>query len=229
MKLLGLIGGTSWESTAVYYRLLNEMAKAHLGSTHSQPMLIYSFDFDAVRTNTLAENWGEVARMMVAEARRLEAAGADGLMICANTMHRVANEVEAAISIPFIHLLDSLAVEAKARGFGTLGVLGTRFTMLDPFYCGRLEGRHGLKTLVPEGDDLELVHWTIFNELTQGRVLESTREKHRRVIERLAARGAQAIVLGCTEHRMMLSAEDSPVPLLDTTEIHCRKAFEFAR
>lgn len=228
MKTLGLLGGVSWESTAVYYRTLNELTKSTLGPTHSCPLLLYSFDFEPIRQLSFVEDWDGVAQLMCAQARNLESAGADCVLICANTIHIVADTVAAAIDIPVINLIDAIGESAVSKGLARVGVLGTRFTMQGSFYGERLRSNHGLEVLVPSAEAQELVHAAIYDELTQGNFLASTRGMMRNVISQLVAAGAQGIVLGCTELPMLLTEEDAAVPMLDTTDIHCRKAIEFA-
>jgi aspartate racemase len=226
MKTLGLIGGMSWESTVPYYRLVNETIKARLGGLHSAKLVIYSVDFDEIATLQHAGDWDAAGRVLADAAQRLERAGAEGLVICANTMHKVAPAIEAAVRLPVLHVVDAVAEGISAAGFHKVGLLGTRFTMEQPFYAERL-ARHGLQTLIPEQADRELVHRVVYEELCLGKLLDHSRDAYRRIMAGLVARGAQAIILGCTEISMLVSAPDAQVPLFDTTAIHARKAAEW--
>jgi aspartate racemase len=228
MKTIGLLGGVSWESTAVYYRTLNELTKARVGETHSCPLLLYSFDFDPLRTLSFAEEWDGVSRLMCEQARRLEGAGADCILICANTMHRVAEDVQSTIQVPLISLIDAIGAEANRQNLKRVGILGTRFTMQGQFYAGRLKEHSGLEVLVPAPVDQAKIHAAIYDELTLGVFSEPTRETMRTIIGELVTRGAEGAVLACTELPMLLSTSDAVVPLLDTTQIHCEAAIRFA-
>jgi aspartate racemase len=226
MKTLGLIGGMSWESTVPYYRLINETIKARLGGLHSARLLLYSVDFDEIATLQHAGDWDAAGRVLADAAQRLERAGAEGLVICTNTMHKVAPAIEAVVRVPVLHVVDAVAGDIRAAGFHQVGLLGTRFTMEQPFYA-ELLARHGLQTLVPEPADRELVHRVVYEELCLGRIVDDSRDAYRRIMAELVARGAQAIILGCTEISMLVSARDAQVPLFDTTAIHARKAAEW--
>ncbi|HKT27200.1 aspartate/glutamate racemase family protein [Dyella sp.] len=226
MKTLGLIGGMSWESTVPYYRLINETIKARLGGLHSARLVIYSVDFDEIATLQHAGDWDAAGQVLADAARRLERAGAQGLVICANTMHKVAPAIEAVVRVPVLHVVDAVADDIRAAGFHNVGLLGTRFTMEQPFYAERL-ARHGLQTLIPEQADRELVHRVVYEELCLGKIVDDSRDAYRRIMAELVARGAQAIILGCTEISMLVSARDAAVPLFDTTAIHARKAAEW--
>ena len=228
MRTIGLLGGVSWESTAVYYRTLNELTKLRLGETHSCPLLLYSFDFEPLRRLSFAEDWAGVSALMCEQARRLEAAGADCILICANTMHRVADDVQAAIHVPLVSLIDAVGEEVRRLGLQRVGVLGTKFTMQGEFYVGRLESHSGLMVFAPDHKDQAVVHSAIYDELTLGRFTETTRTAIREIIVRLVGQGAEGIILGCTELPMLLSRADSPVPMLDTTQLHCEAAMEYA-
>jgi aspartate racemase len=226
MKTLGLIGGMSWESTVPYYRLINETIKARLGGLHSAKLVLYSVDFDEIATLQHAGDWDAAGRVLADAAKRLESAGAQALVICANTMHKVAAAIEAAVPLPVLHVVDAVAEEIRAAGFHQVGLLGTRFTMEQPFYAERL-AQHGLQTLIPEQTDRELVHRVVYEELCLGKIVDASREQYRRIMAELVARGAQAIILGCTEISMLVSAQDATVPLFDTTAIHARTAAEW--
>ncbi|MFS3136369.1 aspartate/glutamate racemase family protein [Gluconacetobacter sacchari] len=224
MKTIGLIGGMSWDSTAVYYRLVNDGVRRRLGGLHSARCLIWSFDFAEIEQLQRADRWDDAAERMIDAARRLERGGADFVMICTNTMHRMAGDVQAAIDIPLLHIADPTAARIRADGLRRVGLLGTAFTMEQDFYRGRLTERHGLDVLVPDADDRRTVHRVIYEELVRGRVLPDSRRAYRAVIERLRRRGARAIILGCTEIMLLIGPDDSPVPLYDTTALHAEAA-----
>jgi aspartate racemase len=226
--VIGLIGGLSWESSAEYYRIINETVRQRLGGRHSARCLMWSFDFGEIEALQHAGRWDEAARLMIDAARRLERGGADLLLIASNTMHRMADEVAAAVRIPFLHIADPTAECVCARGLERIGLLATAFTMEQDFYKGRLRNEFGLEVLVPEADDRGLVHRVIYDELVQGVIEERSRADYREVIARLVARGAEAVILGCTEIMLLVREEDSPVPLFDTTRIHAEAAVEHA-
>jgi len=226
--VIGLIGGMSWESSAEYYRIINQAVRERLGGMHSARCLMWSFDFAVIEALQHAGRWAEAAALLIDAARRLERGGADFLLICTNTMHRMADDVAAAVRIPLLHIADPTAEQIRARGFGTVGLLGTAFTMEQDFYRGRLEQRFGLEVLVPDADGRAQVHRVIYEELVQGRVEERSRDAYRAVIARLVRRGAEAIILGCTEIMLLVRPTDSPVPLFDTTRIHALAAVERA-
>lgn len=223
-SIIGLIGGLSWESSAEYYRLINQGVRQRLGGVRSARILLWSFDFGEIEALQEAGRWDEAAAAMADAARRLERGGADLLLICSNTMHRMAGEVERAVSIPLLHIADPTAGRLRAAGLRRVGLLGTSFTMEQDFYKARLRDRYGLEVLIPEPDDRAMVHRIIYEELVQGRAEPSSREAYRGVMARLAARGAEAIVLGCTEIMLLVRPEDSPVPLFDTTALHAEAA-----
>ncbi len=228
MKTLGLIGGMSWESTVPYYRIINRTVNEHLGGLHSAEILLYSVDFQRIEELQMAGRWTEAAEILTSVAQRLESAGAGLLVLCTNTMHKVADEIESGISIPFLHIADATGEAIRYRGQSIVGLLGTRFTMEETFYRHRLEERFGLHVVVPEESDRNLVHRVIYDELCQGKILEESRKEYRKILHRLAASGAEGIILGCTEISLLVRPEDSPVPLFDTTEIHARRAAELA-
>ncbi len=227
-KVIGLIGGLSWESSAEYYRIINERMRDRLGGLHSARCLMWSFDFAQIEELQHAGRWDEATALMVEAARRLERGGADFVLICTNTMHRMAEEVQAAINLPLLHIADPTAESLKAAGLRRVGLLGTAFTMEQEFYKGRLANRHGLEVLVPDDEGRAVVHRVIYDELVQGRTEPASRQAYREVMARLAERGAQAIILGCTEIMLLVRPEDSPVPLFDTTTIHAEAAVEMA-
>lgn len=224
MKTIGMIGGMSWESTALYYQIVNRTVAERLGGLHSARVLLSSVDFEEIEKLQHAGKWQEAGDVLAREAKRLEEAGANFLVICTNTMHKVAPRVEAAISIPLLHIADPTAAAVARAGAKVVGLLGTRFTMEQDFYRGRLMREHGLEVLVPPASDMAIVHHVIYDELCRGRVMDASRAQFRRVIGALVARGAQGIILGCTEITMLVGAKDSPVPLFDTTELHARAA-----
>ena len=228
MKTIGLIGGMSWESTVPYYRQINETIKARLGGLHSAKIVLYSVDFHEIERLQHAGDWEAAGAVLAQAARSLEAAGADFLVLCTNTMHKVAPDIEAAVRIPLLHIADPTAVELKRAGHSTVGLLGTRFTMEQAFYRDRLSERHGLRVIVPGPQDRETIHRIIYQELCLGVVTAASRSEYRSVIERLASQGAQAIILGCTEISLLVNQQDSAVPLFDTTAIHARAAAEKA-
>lgn len=228
MKTLGLIGGMSWESTAQYYTRINQLVAQRLGGLHSAQLLLYSIEFDALQKLQHADDWQGAARLLVDAARRLARAGADGLVICANTMHRVAPEIEAAAQLPLIHVADATAQAIKHKGLQTVALLGTRFTMEQDFYRLRLEQRHGLRVRVPDEAERRTLHRIIFEELCKGEVRPDSREIFYGIIARLGAAGAEGAILGCTEFTLFGVAEKSAIPLFDTTEIHARAAVAWA-
>ena len=228
MKTLGLIGGMSWESSAQYYRLINEEVRARLGGAHSAQLLMWSLDFARIKQLQHDGDWDALGNEMVYAAQRLQAGGADLLLICTNTMHKLVAEIEAACPLPLLHIADPTATAIVQAGLQRVGLLGTAFTMEEDFYRGRLSERFGLDVLVPEADDRREVHAIIYEELIAGVVNERSRQVYVEVIERLVARGAEAIILGCTEIMLLVRAEDSPVPLFDTTTLHARAAVDAA-
>jgi aspartate racemase len=227
-KVIGLLGGMSWESSAEYYRIINRLVRDRLGGLHSARCLMWSFDFAEVEALQHRGDWEGATALMIEAARRLERGGADFIVICTNTMHRMAEAVQAAIGIPILHIADPTAERIRAAGIGRVGLLGTAFTMEGEFYRGRLVDRHGLEVLVPEAADRATVHRIIYDELVQGRIEPASREEYRQVIARLVARGAGAVILGCTEIMLLVRPSDSAVPLFDTALIHAEAAVEQA-
>ncbi|MFD8755932.1 aspartate/glutamate racemase family protein [Kitasatospora sp. NPDC059577] len=223
MKTLGLIGGMSWESTAEYYRLINELTRDRLGGLHSARLVLHSVDFAEIEQLQAAGRWEEAGQVLAGAARSLEAAGADLLLICTNTMHKVADQVEAAVSVPLLHLADATADAVRAAGLRRVGLLGTAFTMEQDFYRGRLASG-GLDVLVPGAGARALVHRVIYEELCVGVVREESRAAYREVIGELVAAGAQGIVLGCTEIELLVRQADSPVPVFPTARLHAQAA-----
>ena len=228
MKLIGLIGGMSWVSSAEYYRLINELVAERLGDMRSARMLLYSVDFAEVETLQREGRWDDAAAMLADAARALERAGADFLVLCTNTMHKVADALEQGTSLPLLHICDVTGAAILKRGFGTVGLLGTRFTMEEPFYRGRLEDRFGVRVLVPPEDERETIHRIIFDELCKGRIEAASRRACLEAIEALAGRGAEGIVLACTELPLLITEADTSLPLFDTTRLHAEAAVSLA-
>jgi len=228
MKTIGLIGGMSWESSAQYYRVINEAVKGRLGGFHSARLILYSIDFDELQRLQHAGDWASAGAMMADAARALEAAGAGCVVVCANTMHKSAPEIEAAVSIPLLHIADATAEAVTQAGLTTVGLLGTRFTMEQDFYRERLAQRHGLQVLIPERDERDSVHRIIYDELCLGRIVPASRDAYRRIIGALVARGAQAIILGCTEISLLISQDDVAVPMFDTMALHAHRAVDWS-
>lgn len=224
MKTLGLIGGMSWESTVPYYRVINQTVKERLGGLHSARLLLYSVDFAQIEKLQHAGDWDAAGVVLADAARSLKAGGADLLVICTNTMHKVADAVEAASGLPLLHIADPTGDAIRRAGLSRVGLLGTRFTMEQDFYRQRLVQRHGLEVLVPDADDRDIVHRVIYDELCLGTIRSTSRAQYRDIIERLVARGAQGVILGCTEIGLLVGDEDAPVPLFDTTALHARQA-----
>jgi len=218
----------SWESTIPYYRQINQSIKERLGGMHSAKVVLYSVDFHEIERLQHAGDWEAAGQLLAAAARALELAGADFLVLCTNTMHKVAPAIEAAVRIPLFHIADPTAEAIKDAGLSTVGLLGTRFTMEQAFYKERLRERHGLQVLIPSQADREVIHRVIFEELCLGRVVEESRAEYRRIMSDLVDQGAEGIVLGCTEISLLVAQQDSSVPLFDTTTIHARKAAEWA-
>jgi aspartate racemase len=228
MKRIGLLGGMSWESSSEYYRLVNEEVRDRLGGLHSADCLLRSVDFAPVEELQRSGRWDAAGDLLAAEAAALQAAGAELLVLCTNTMHKLADRIEAAIDIPFVHIADTTADAVRAAGMTTVGLLATAYTMEQDFYVGRLRERHGLDVLVPGDEDRALVHRVIYDELCVGVVDDGSRDAYRRVMRDLAGRGAEGILLGCTEIDLLVGERDSPVPVFDTTRLHARRAVELA-
>ena len=228
MKTLGLIGGMTWHSTVDYYKLINQGVQERLGGSHSAEILMLSLDFAPVEDLQSRGEWEALGQLMAGAARTLERGGAEAIVICANTMHQLAGDVTAAIKVPLIHIADAVAAAVKARGLKTVGLLGTRYTMEMDFYRGRLEAPHGLGVLVPEEPGRTIVHDVIYKELAHGVVRPEARQAYVEVIEDLMKRGAEGVILGCTEIPMLIGAKDSPVPVFDTTALHAAAAVDFA-
>jgi len=228
VKTIGLLGGMSWESTVAYYQTINRVVGKHLGGLHSAKILLYSVDFHDVEQLQHAGRWAESGELLSNAARGLQSAGAEFLVLCTNTMHKVAPQIESSVSIPLLHIADATAESISSAGLTQIGLLGTRFTMEQEFYRGRLEERHGLKVVVPSERDRESVHRIIYEELCRGQILETSRSEYRRIVSDLVSRGCDGVVLGCTEIGLLLRPSDAPVPLFDTAEIHAERAAFYA-
>jgi aspartate racemase len=228
MKTLGLIGGMSWESTVPYYQQINQTVKARLGGLHSAKLLLYSVDFAEIEHLQASGQWEAAGQLLAGIAQKLELVGADALVLCTNTMHKVADAIQSAVSIPLLHIADPTAQAIKTAGLTRVGLLGTRFTMEQDFYRSRLEQSHGLTVLTPPPADRDLVHQIIYEELCLGQVKDTSRSIYLRVISDLQTQGAQAVILGCTEIEMLVKPQDCALPLFDTTFLHARSAAMWA-
>ena len=228
MKTMGLLGGMSWQSTNTYYSLLNKGVSEALGGLHSARLMLYSVDFDEIEKLQHAGEWEKMGELLAAAAQRVEAGGAEFLMICTNTMHKVAPQVEAAINVPLLHIADATGQRLQDDGITRVGLLGTRFTMEQDFYKQRVADNFGIEVIVPEIADIEIVHKVIYDELCLGVVKDESRNAYLAVIDRLRGNGAQAVILGCTEIAMLVQQEHTAMPLYDTTTIHCEAAVKLA-
>jgi len=228
MKTIGLIGGMSWESSIEYYRIINETVREKLGGLHSAKCIMYSVDFAEVEPLQHQDRWAEATEVMIEAARHVERGGADFAVLCTNTMHKTADAVQEHIQIPLLHIADATATAIKARGLGKVGLLGTRFTMEDDFYKGRLTDKHSLDVIVPTEEQRQSVHRVIYDELCLGRIEQSSKDGYLAIMDDLVRRGAEGIVLGCTEIGLLVGAGDCPVPVFDTTRIHAVAAVEYA-
>ena len=224
MKIIGLIGGMSWESTVTYYQQINEAIKAQLGGLHSAKLVLYSVDFHEIERLQHAGDWDAAGKLLADAARALQSAGADFLVLCTNTMHKVAPAIEAAVRIPLLHIADPTGDAIKRAGLSCVGLLGTRFTMEQAFYRDRLRERHGLTVVIPGDDDRDIVHRIIYEELCLGQVKPESRDEYRRVIAALVSQGAKGIILGCTEILLLVGQADADVPLFDTAALHAQHA-----
>lgn len=218
----------SWESTVPYYRIVNETVKQRLGGLHSARVVLYSVDFDEIERLQHSGQWAAAGDRLADVARAVERAGAECIVLCTNTMHKVAPQIEAAVRIPLLHIADPTAAEIKSARVSTVGLLGTRFTMEQDFYKDRLQRDHGLHVVIPNAQDREIVHRVIYEELCLGKIVDASRGEYRRVMDDLVRQGAQAIILGCTEITLLVQPSDAAVPLFDTTRIHARRAAEWA-
>ena len=228
MRTIGLLGGMSWESTVPYYRKINQYVAERLGGFHSARIAMWSVDFHDLEALASAGDWEEIGRILADRARRLEQAGAAFIVLCTNTMHKVAPEIESALDVPLLHIADAIGEAVCESGIRTVGLLGTRFTMAEPFYRERLALRHGLEVLVPTDEQREIVDRVIFEELVKGELLEASREAYVEIIDELVARGAEGVILGSTEIGLLVAPEDASVPLFDSATIHARRAAELA-
>ena len=228
MQTIGMIGGLSWESTANYYRDINQAIKSRLGGLHSARIVLNSVDFAEIEVLQHEGRWEEAGRLLSHSAVSVERGGADFLILCTNTMHKVSDQIEAAVTIPFLHIADATAAVLQAQDVSKVGLLGTRFTMEDTFYRGRLETEYGIAVEIPESSDRDIIHRVIYDELCQGVVSDVSRQRFLRIINELAARGVQGVILGCTEIAMLVSSADTDVPLYDTARIHTEAAVEMA-
>ena len=228
MKTIGLIGGMSWESSIEYYRYINVAIKEKLGGLHSAKSIMYSVDFAEIETLQHQGRWPEAARTLVAAAKYLENGGADFIVLCTNTMHKVADDIQAKVDIPFLHIADATAQRVKASGIQTIGLLGTRFTMEEDFYKGRLSEKYGLHVVVPTAQEREIVHRIIYEELVVGKIEQSSKVQYIEIIEQMISQGVEGVILGCTEIGLLVHQEDSHIPLFDTTRIHAEAAVEYA-
>ncbi|MBU0517825.1 aspartate/glutamate racemase family protein [bacterium] len=228
MKMIGILGGMSWESSTTYYRTINQAVKQRLGGLASARLILYSYNFDDIESRQRSGAWEELTEIMISGAKSLQAAGADCVIIATNTMHKMADNVAAAIDIPFLHIVDGTAEAIKNANMSRVGLLGTRFTMEEEFYPGRFRNKHGIDIVIPEESDRQLIHDVIFGELCAGKIEMLSREQVLRIINDLAAHGAEGVILGCTEIGLLVKPEDVSVPLFDTTIIHANMAVDWA-
>ena len=228
MKTIGMIGGMSWESSIEYYRIVNETVKERLGGLHSAKSVMYSVDFAEIETLQHEDRWEEATQAMIAAARHVEAGGAEIVIICTNTMHKMADAVQAAVDIPLIHIADATAEAIRQQDIQVIGLLGTAFTMQEDFYKGRLIEKHGLDVLIPDDGEREHIHRIIYDELVLGKITQQSRDIYIEAIENLRARDAQGVILGCTEIGLLIKPEHSPIPTFDTTYLHAVAAVDFA-
>ena len=227
MKVIGLIGGMSWESTVPYYRVINQVVGETLGGLHSAKMVLYSVDFQEIEQLQHAGRWTEAGEVLAAGGRGLQRAGADFLVLCTNTMHKVAPQIEAAVDVPLLHIADATAARVRAAGARRVGLLGTRFTMEEDFYRGRLERGHGLEVLVPRSEQRDTVHRIIYEELCRGAVRDESRGQYQQIVRDLVDQGVTGVILGCTEIGLLLGPDDAEVPLFDTARIHAEEAARY--
>ncbi len=228
MKTIGLLGGMSWESTASYYKAINEGVNQQLGGLHSAKISLFSVDFDEIEKLQHKGDWQQTATILSEAAQRVEQAGADFMLICTNTMHKVYDDIDAAINIPILHIADATADQLKLDNIDTVGLLGTGFTMKQDFYKGRLKSLHGIDVIVPHEDQQKVVHDIIYGELCLGEFKPSSKASYLQIVEDLFSRGAQAIILGCTEIALLINQSDTEIPLYDTTSIHAAAAVNYA-
>ncbi|CQJ65376.1 resistance protein [Yersinia intermedia] len=228
MKILGLIGGMSWESTIPYYRMINQQVKEQLGGLHSAKIILYSVDFHEIEQLQAKGDWETAAQLLSDAAVSLKNAGADVIVVCTNTMHKVADDIEAASGLSLLHIADATAAQIKQQGINKIGLLGTRYTMEQDFYRGRLTEKHGIEVITPDSIDRESVNRIIYEELCLGVISETSRQEYRRIMGKLEQQGVQGIIFGCTEITLLVNAQDASVPVFDTTAIHACAAAEYA-
>jgi len=228
MKVIGLIGGMSWESTAEYYRIINETVKERLGGHHSAKILLYSVNFSEIEKLQREGRWQEATEFMCEAAMRVELGGADCILICTNTMHKMAGEVQRAVTIPLLHIADAAAMEIKKMGIGRVALLGTKYTMEEEFYKGRLMAKYGFEVLIPPEEDRNIINQIIYDELCLGKVEGKSKKRFVQIIGKLKNQGAEGVILGCTEISLLIKQKDSPLELFDTTAIHAQAAVDFA-
>ncbi|MBS0054836.1 aspartate/glutamate racemase family protein [Yersinia sp. Marseille-Q3913] len=228
MKILGLIGGMSWESTIPYYRMINQQVKEQLGGLHSAKIILYSVDFHEIEQLQVKGDWQTAAKVLSDAAISLKLAGAEVIVVCTNTMHKVADDIEAASGLPLLHIADATAAQIKQQGINKIGLLGTRYTMEQDFYRGRLTKKHDIEVITPDSADREIINRIIYEELCLGVINDISRQEYRRVIGKLEQQGVQGIIFGCTEITLLVNAQDASVPVFDTTAIHAKAAAEYA-
>ena len=228
MKTIGLLGGMSWESTLEYYRILNQLTQKEFGANHSCPCLIHSFDFQIIETLQHQQNWDALSLLLVEASKKLEVSGADLLVICTNTMHKLADRIQDHIQIPLIHIADAVAWEIRKKGIKKVGLLGTKFTMEEGFYKKKLLENHQVKCIIPSGSERDIIHEIIYNELVKGIFKKESKEQFRKIIKKLKNRNAEGIILGCTEIPLLIKQKDCKISLFDTTNIHAMSAFKQA-
>jgi len=228
MKKIGLLGGMSWESSLDYYKIINEEIKQKLGGLHSAKIILNSIDFEPIEKLQYKNNWEEASKILSQEAINIQNAGADFLLICTNTMHKVAHSIEQSIHIPILHIADATAEALFNDNITKVGLLGTAFTMEQDFYKGRLKDKFGLDVIIPNQDDIKIIHGIIYNELCLGKIYQDSKKEYLAIMQKLVENGAQAIILGCTEIAMLVSQDDTNIKLYDTTTIHAKKAVEYS-
>ncbi|MFX1445033.1 MAG: aspartate/glutamate racemase family protein [Promethearchaeota archaeon] len=228
MKVIGLLGGMSWESSLEYYRIINEIVKQRLGGLHSAKCILYSVDFEEIEILQKEGKWDKLTKIMIESAQNLENAGAEMVLICTNTMHKMANEVQNAIQIPLLHIADATAEKVREKNLKKVGLLGTKYTMEQDFYKGRIKEKYNIDVIIPNPDDREILHAVIYNELCLGQINEDSRDKCKKIIENLINNGAEGVILGCTEIPLLINQKDFAIPIFDTTLIHCVAAVEYA-
>lgn len=228
MKTIGLIGGMSWQSTLEYYRIINETTNERLGGSHSARCILYSFNFAEVGKLQMDGKWDELTKLIIKAAQRLERADAEFIVICTNTMHKLVDDVQQNVNIPILHIVDVVADKIGEKGFSKVGLLGTKFTMEEDFYKKRLREKYDIEVVIPDDEERETINSVIYNELCNGKIIHSSKEKFKKIIKNLNANGADGVILGCTEIPLLVKEEDVDIPLFDTTTIHAKAAVEFA-